>query len=157
MLSFPITLQARNREWDLISKMAINNGFPLRLIHKILNTVWNTITQPRTSPETPPEATRKIWVPFTYHSPLIHKVTNLFRNTPLHIVFKPNNIIYQQLSRKPGKATLHDSGIYSLRYATCDKTYVGQSGRPTAVRYREHTRYIRTDNPMSAYALHILP
>jgi hypothetical protein len=85
MLSFPNTEQARCREWNLISKTAINNGFPLRLTRKI----WNAIGQPLTPPGNSPEATRRIWVPFMYHSPLIHKVTKLFRNTPLHIVFKP--------------------------------------------------------------------
>jgi hypothetical protein len=33
---------------------------------------------------------------------------------------------------------------------------VGQSGRAINVRHKEHTRYIRTKNPKSAYAAHIL-
>jgi hypothetical protein len=39
---------------------------------------------------------------------------------------------------------------------TCYKSYVGQSDRSIAVRYTEHIRYIRTNTPTSAYALHIL-
>jgi hypothetical protein len=38
---------------------------------------------------------------------------------------------------------------------TCNKSYVGQSGWTIAVRYKEHIRYIRTNTPTSAYALHI--
>jgi hypothetical protein len=34
--------------------------------------------------------------------------------------------------------------------------YVGQSGRAINVRYKEHIRYIGTNNPKSAYATHIL-
>jgi hypothetical protein len=34
--------------------------------------------------------------------------------------------------------------------------YVGQSGTSINVRHGEHVRYIRTNNPQSAYALHIL-
>ena len=34
--------------------------------------------------------------------------------------------------------------------------YVGQSGRAISTRYKEHIRYIRTNNPQSAYATHIL-
>jgi hypothetical protein len=45
------------------------------------------------------------------------------------------------------------SGIYELR---CNKSYVGQSGRSIKIRYKEHIRYIRTNNPTSAYAAHIL-
>ena len=34
--------------------------------------------------------------------------------------------------------------------------YVGQSGWASNVRYKEHIRHIRTNNPKSAYATHIL-
>jgi hypothetical protein len=34
--------------------------------------------------------------------------------------------------------------------------YVGQSGRAINVRYKEHIRYIRTNNPKSTYSTHIL-
>ena len=34
--------------------------------------------------------------------------------------------------------------------------YVGQSGRSIDTRYKEHVRYIRYNNPQSAYAMHIL-
>ena len=33
---------------------------------------------------------------------------------------------------------------------------VGQSGRAITKRYKEHIRYIRSNNPISAYAMHIL-
>jgi hypothetical protein len=39
---------------------------------------------------------------------------------------------------------------------TCSMNYVGQSGRPITIRHREHIRYIKTNNPASAYATHIL-
>jgi hypothetical protein len=39
---------------------------------------------------------------------------------------------------------------------TCNNAYIGQSGRSITVRPKEHVRYVRTNNPASAYALHIL-
>ena len=36
------------------------------------------------------------------------------------------------------------------------KFYVGQIGRSLATRHREHIRYIKTNNPLSAYATYIL-
>jgi len=38
----------------------------------------------------------------------------------------------------------------------CSNTYVGQTGRSLGIRHKEHTRYIKTNNPVSAYARHIL-
>jgi hypothetical protein len=34
--------------------------------------------------------------------------------------------------------------------------YVGQSGRAIGIRFKEHIRYIRSNNNTSAYATHIL-
>jgi hypothetical protein len=48
------------------------------------------------------------------------------------------------------------SGIYKLKCNICHNVYVGQSGRAINVRYKEHIRYIRTNNSTSAYAAHIL-
>jgi hypothetical protein len=48
------------------------------------------------------------------------------------------------------------SGIYSLQYHTCNLSYIGQTGRCLAQRYEEYIRYITSNKPKSAYALHIL-
>jgi hypothetical protein len=39
---------------------------------------------------------------------------------------------------------------------TCNLKYIGQTSQSLKLRYQEHTRYIRSNNPQSAYALHIL-
>jgi hypothetical protein len=39
---------------------------------------------------------------------------------------------------------------------TCQKAYVGQTSCNLHQRFREHMRYIKNNNPRSAYALHIL-
>jgi hypothetical protein len=38
----------------------------------------------------------------------------------------------------------------------CNNSYVGQTGRSLRIRHKKHTRYIKTNNPVSVYALHIL-
>jgi hypothetical protein len=47
-------------------------------------------------------------------------------------------------------------GIYKFKCNTCNGMYIGQSGRVINVRYRGHIRYIRTNNPKSAYGTHIM-
>jgi len=97
---------------------------------------------------------QKKWVTFTYHSPIIRRVTNLFNNTEIRIAFKATNTIYQQLAEKTQNK--NPSGIYEVKCKTCNKKYVGQSGRPITTRHKEHIRYIRSNNTTSAYATHIL-
>jgi hypothetical protein len=79
------------------------------------------------------------WVVFTYHSPLIRKVTNLFKQSNLRIVLRATNTTYQQLTEKP--AQNNSSGIYKLKFNTCNRAYIGQFGRSIAVRHKEHIRY----------------
>ena len=78
------------------------------------------------------------------------------KNTNLHIAFRTKNIIYKYICHQSSNNTLIASGIYMLQCKTCKKSYDGQTGRSLTVRHREHIRYIKTNNPLSAYAMHIL-
>jgi hypothetical protein len=52
--------------------------------------------------------------------------------------------------------TINNTEVYGLHCTACRKVCVGQPERPITTRYQEHTRYITTNNPNSAYAPHIL-
>ena len=99
-----------------------------------------------------PGQTKKKWITFNYHSPLIHKITNLFKHTNLHTAFRTSNTILKHLRHQPNNNTLIASGIYGSQCETYVKSYVGQ----TPVRHCEHTRYMKSNNPLSSYAMHIL-
>ena len=66
------------------------------------------------------------WVTFTYHSPLIRKVTNHFKQTNLYIALRATNTTYQQLTEKP--TNVNPSGMYKLKCKSCNNAYIGQSG-----------------------------
>jgi hypothetical protein len=70
------------------------------------------------------------------------------------VAFRATNTIQQQLTEK--QTYIDPSGIYKLKCNTCNGVYVGQFGRAINVKYKEYIRYIRTNNPKSAYATHIL-
>jgi hypothetical protein len=78
----------------------------------------------------------------------------LFKRTNLKVAFRATNTIQQQLNEK--QPYEDPSGIYKLKCNICNGACVGQSGRAINVRYKEHIKYIRTNNPKSAYATHIL-
>ena len=70
-----------------------------------------------------------------------HKLTNNIQN---------HNTPYQH-------RTEHErSGIYKLTCNTSKLSYIGQINRTLQQQYKEHTRYIKHNDPQSAYALHIL-
>ena len=81
----------------------------------------------------------KKWVPFTYFGPAVRKITNLFKDSNIKIAFRTTNSIQKQLSKDPCNHK-NLSGIYKLKCNTCNKIYVGQSGRGIDTRYKEHIR-----------------
>jgi hypothetical protein len=88
MITLPIKEQAKQLEQSIILTIDRNNGFPLQIIHNLKKkaNAENTTTK---------------WVTFTYHSPLINKVTTLFKHTNLNITFSAINTIHNQISRVP--------------------------------------------------------
>jgi len=88
-------------------------------------------------------------------SPIIRRITNLFKHSNLNIAFRATNTVQQQLSKEQIN-NKNPSGINKLKCNTCNNVYVRQSGWSINVRHKEHVGYIRTNNPQSAYALHIL-
>ena len=155
MLNLPLNPERQEREWTIILHIAQRNGFPLALIQKLRHQIKHKTK--RTIAHTNTDKNKR-WATFTYISPQIRKVTNIFKNTNVRIAFRCRNTIAKM--NKPSKD--HDIpphnkwGIYQIKCNTCGRSYVGQTSRCLNIRFREHIRYIRYNNPQSAYALHIL-
>jgi len=81
--------------------MARNNGFPEQINHELKKKF--TTNKIKVTQTNPPQKQSNKWITFTFHGPLVHKVTNLFRKTGLKIAFRPTNTIFQQLTQKPKK------------------------------------------------------
>ena len=131
------------------------NKFPFTLLHKLKHQI-----QHRTMRTTHPTSNenRPKWATFTFTSPHICRITNLFKHTNVRIAFRSNNTI-AQLTKSPNdhKIPPHNKwGIYQLTCISCNMSYVGQTSRSLQVRYKERIRYIKYNNPKSAYAQHIL-
>jgi len=152
MITLPITEKSKQEEWKTILTIVKNNGYPVNTINNLKTKLIAKEQKHQQYPMTIPH--NKKWVTFTYFSPIIRSITNLFKHSNLNIAFRAANTIQQQLSKKP--TNKNPSGIYNLKCNTCNNVYVGQSGRSINVRHKEHIRYIRANNPLSAYALHIL-
>ena len=152
MITLPITEKSKQEEWKTIFTVAKSNGYPVNTINNLKTKLIANKRKHQQYPMTIPH--NKKWVTFTYFSPIIRCITNLFKHSNLNIAFWATNTIQQQLSEKP--TNKNPSGIYKLKCNTCNNVYVRQSGRSINIRHKEHIRYIRNRKPLSTYALHIL-
>ena len=82
----------------------------------------------------------------------------MFKNTNIGIALRSTNNIHNLLKSTQNNITdqYTKSGIYKLTCTTCERSYVGQTGRNLKQRHKEHIRYIRNNDPQSAYATHII-
>jgi len=120
MITLPNTERARIQERKYILSTARNKDFPT---HKITDMekkerAKNKDKRTKTN-DTQERQVQKKWVTFTYHSPIIRRVTDLFNNTEIRISFKATNTIYQQLAEK--KQNKNPSGICKVKCKTCNK------------------------------------
>jgi len=145
---------AKKREWSTILHIAQHNGLPPTIMQKLRHQIKHKTkcTMLHTSMNK-----NKRWTTFTYISPQIRKVTNIFRNTNFMIAFRCRNTIANLI--KPPKdhdITPHNKWVvYQLTCNTCNRSYVGQTSRSLSIRFQEHVGYIKNNNSQSAYAQHI--
>lgn len=95
---------------------------------------------------------------FTYYSPVIQKITSLFKRTNVNITVCSSGTIYNLIKPKiHSTIDKHtNSGVYELKCTTFKLFYVGQTSQSFKQWYCEHMRYIKQNDPQSVYVLHIL-
>jgi hypothetical protein len=88
MLKLTLKTAQQKREWSTILHISQQNGFPPTVIHKLRHQIEH-----KTKHATPRDRKNKKWATFTYISPQIRKVTNIFSNTNIRIAYKCHNTI----------------------------------------------------------------
>jgi hypothetical protein len=82
---------------------------------------------------------------------------NYLRIPTLHIAYKTNNTMQNYLQSKNHDSDKYNcSGIYKIKFNSCQLNYIGQTGRNFRTRYKEHIQAIHTNKTTSRYAQHIL-
>jgi hypothetical protein len=94
------------------------------------------------------------WASFTYSGSYIPATTKLLKNTKIKIAFKPMNTLGNILRETHTISKYEQTRIYKLTCMECQKSYIGQTGRPLNTRYKEHIRSIKSNREDSRYATH---
>ena len=79
-------------EWTTI-QIAKNNGFPTAFIGRLNQQIQHNLNNKDHANNE--QHMKKIQTTFTYYSPLVRKIRNLFRHTNIQIAFKTTNTIQQ--------------------------------------------------------------
>jgi len=113
MHALPLDPKKKQKEWKTIQTIAKNNNIPQQLLQKL-----NQRVQQKTD-QNPEKKDKKIWTTFTYHSPKIRTITNLFKNTNINIAFRTTTTTQQYLKQKKHTPTPEYEKVeYTKSHAT---------------------------------------
>ena len=87
MLTLPITEESKQEEWKTIITMAKSNGYPVGIVNDLRTKLTSKKHQKHPPPTTPYNKT------FNYYSPMIRRITNLFKHTDLNIAFRATDTL----------------------------------------------------------------
>jgi hypothetical protein len=139
----------KTQEHNIIRQILHNNGY-----EPSVNTHYRKKKKPL------PKQEKNKWAKFTYIGKETKYITKLFRDSPIQISYTTNNTIGKILSTKQNHTHTQDqfrsSGIYRLTCPDCGMKYIGQTGRPFHIRFREHFRDFKYNNRKSKFATHLL-
>jgi hypothetical protein len=76
MLLLPLTKERWTHEWKTIQNIARNNSFPHKLITNLKQQIQHNTTHQKSGRKE--NINNMKWVIFTYYSPKVRKITNLF-------------------------------------------------------------------------------
>ena len=108
--------QARTQELETILEIANNNGFPESIIEKLHDRIRRKLTSNNISTHANEiEGIKKKRAIFHYHTPVIRKITNLFQNTDIQVVFKTPNTIFKLLQDTQRIERYNRDGIYGIK------------------------------------------
>jgi len=115
----------KQTEWKIIQPIAKNNNFPQHLLLKLNRQILQKVNNKKTNKNDK----KKIWTTFTFHSPKIRKITNLFKNTNIGLALKTTTTLHHLIKPiAPTRLQEHEkSGTYKITCKTCHKAYVGQT------------------------------
>jgi len=144
-------------EWQTILQIAKNNQFPTSLIHKLKHHMTQKRTQNPTATRTS-LTTKKNEIGTPSHSQTSGESPPYPNRQVLRLLSGAKTHSHTQSKTTHNtEPPPHDRpGIHQLKRNTCNRSYIGQTSRSIKTCYHEHIRYIKNNNPQSAYAQHIL-
>lgn len=84
------------------------NGYRIPLITKLNTQIQHNFPKPNMTYDYPNSP--QIWTTFTFNSPVIRKISNLFQDTNLKIAFRTSNFIHNLLNTR-----IHNKNRYTHR------------------------------------------
>ena len=152
--TYGLSNNSKQAEIDTIKHILRNNSYEVSLLDKMIRKEGMRKPNQQQTPEHP----KQKWARFTYVGSETRIIIKLFRHTQVKVAYTTNNnlnkLLRNNITNEENKYTR--SGIYQLNCPTCSKKYIGQTGRSSQIRFREHKHEYKYMCHKSRFAQHLL-
>ncbi|KAL4705291.1 hypothetical protein ACJJTC_018977 [Scirpophaga incertulas] len=158
LLSVPMSEKDFNEELCVIKTVAVNNGYSSKLIDVILRkkrskAVISLAYQGHVLD--PTSVNNKRWARIPYLGDLSYKCSRTLAGCN-PAFYTTRNLSSILCNSKDHTDINQRSGVYELTCATCNKKYIGQTGRSFRIRVAEHSSGWRLNKTESNFAEHLI-
>lgn len=156
LLNIPLSEHDFEKELNLIRQIAVNNGFQVSFIDKLLHKKQYNNALKAVYPNYKNKEFSK-FRSLTFIGDPSEKISSFLKKQGLNIAYKTNNTLGSIIKNNKDKNKKEEmSGVYKLTCGTCPKMYVGQTGRNFKKRIDEHKKCFLKNKNNSTFANHLL-
>ena len=147
--TYPLNSSNKQKELRTIQQILLANNYEPDFIPKLTHANHTPDTQ---------STNGKRWSRFTYIGKETRYITKLFKNSNIGIAYTTKDNLQHLLHGQPkaNKDIYDKSGVYKLTCTDCNRQYIGQTGRPFHICYKEHAREYKFGTNKSNFAKHLL-
>lgn len=155
LFSVPLSDENFQKELNIIKQIAVNNGYQVHLIDTLIRkkrekTLWKKCYPVYSQPQ-------KFCTVTFYDKYSLSIAKYLEKALDTKVSFRTENKLGSFLKNNKSKIKPENkSGVYLLECGSCDKIYIGQTGRAFHIRIGDHTKNYEKKKEKSNYAFHLV-
>lgn len=158
MHRLPLSQIEKQKEKTIVFRIALDNGYKLKTIEKLNYKIQQKINNRMTKLELFNEQDNNyLYSSFTYIGFINQKISNLFKNTNVKITYTSNQTNFNRIKPKAKNIIYNLNGVYKIECPSCNKFYVGQTGKSLQTRFSQHKNaYLKPHIYNSNFAHHCI-
>lgn len=133
-IKFPLSKEDREREILTIKHIAVANGFKSTIVDDLMRKHTRKTVLPR-----PPKEDKK-YVTADFNNIFASCISKVLKKHNINVAFSTSNNMSSLLKPRDRRPVPLENkpGVYRLDCGSCDKFYIGQTGRSFGIRFKEH-------------------
>ena len=153
LIQVPMSKENFTKEFNLIKQIAINNGYN----HKMIDSIYSRKSYKNAIKNVYPIIKEKCnYNTLTFTGQASENIKSFLHKYEIKTAYKTNSSLGKLIKNNKDRINKYQkNGVYKLNCGSCNKSYIGQTGRSFQTRIKDHQDSFTKNNKHSTYADHL--